>query len=239
MRWDVVLTASSRLPDMPLAIVVDVLRASTSLVAMVANGAERVVIAGSPASALRIGAARGWPVAGEQGGLPPEGFTFGNSPGEFGPGRVAERTFVFSSTNGASAIRAATHGRRVVIGALANLTSVAALALESGTDVVVVCAGFEGGTRPGLDDLYVAGRIVQIAEVSGAQLLDGARIAAACAGAYPKPIDALVASEHGRRLMTLGLSGDLDLCAGLDWTTVVPQVRPGSRPPALEAAPPP
>ncbi|GIW06262.1 MAG: putative 2-phosphosulfolactate phosphatase [Dehalococcoidia bacterium] len=227
MRWNVALRPTDPLPDAPLAIVVDVLRATTSLVTMLANGAREVAVARTPETALRYGRRRGWLVAGEQGGFPPAGFDFGNSPSAFSAAAVGGRSLVLSTTNGALAIRMAARGRRTLIGALANLTAVAARALQAGDDVLIVCAGHGGGRFVGLDDVYVAGRLALIAEEAGARLFDGASVAAACARAYATPLAAFAASEHGRSLAKIGLAADLESCAQTDWTDVVPVVRQG------------
>ncbi|MCS6801482.1 MAG: 2-phosphosulfolactate phosphatase [Chloroflexota bacterium] len=232
MRWDVAFRPADPLPEAPVALVVDVLRATTSMVTMLANGARAVAIERSPERALEYGRRRGFLVAGEQGGLPPAGFDFGNSPSAFTADAVAGRSLVLSTTNGTLAIRAAARRKRVIIGALANLTAAASAALALREDVVVVCAGHRGGRFVGLDDVYVAGRLALLAEEGGARLLDGARIAAACARAYPTPLAAFLASEHGRHLVTLGLAADLDWCAQTDWTPIVP-VAVGRRPPLL------
>jgi 2-phosphosulfolactate phosphatase len=236
MRWNAALRPVDPLPEAPLAIVVDVLRATTSLVTMLAHGAHQVAIERSAEAALRLGRRRGFLVAGEQGGWPPAGFDFGNSPESFTPAAVAGRSLVLSTTNGALALRLAARGRQVLIGALANLTAVAAAALEQGEDTVIVCAGQGGGRFIGLDDVYVAGRLARIAEEAGAHLLDGARVAAACARSYASPLAAFAASEHGRFLATIGLAADLDWCARTDWTDVVPRLR-GGRPPLVTIQP--
>jgi 2-phosphosulfolactate phosphatase len=236
MRWEVVFRPADPLPEAPLVIVIDVLRATTSIVTMLANGARAVIIEQSPAAALALGRGGGHLVAGERDGLPPAGFDFGNSPSAFTHDAVGGQSLVLCTTNGTVAIRRAADRPQVAIAALANLRAVATWALRQETDVVVLCAGQRGGQAVGLDDVYVAGRLVRLAEEAGAQLCDGARIAAACADAYPTALAAFQASDHGRRLIALGLTADLEWCARADWTDIVPMVTQ-THPPVVTAAP--
>jgi 2-phosphosulfolactate phosphatase len=238
MRWEVAFLPAELRPGTPLTIVVDALRASTSLVTLLANGARAARVLPSVEEVLRLARQRGWLAAGERGSLPPPGFDFGNSPAEFTPERVRGQTIVFSSTNGARALRiAARRSRQVLVGALANLTAVANAAASQGSDVVVVCAGQEGGQQVGLEDAYVAGRLAAIAARAGAELADSARVALACSERYDTPLAAFAASAHGQRLRALGLADDLAHCAATDWTSLVPRVARWARPLQVAAGP--
>lgn len=236
MRWEVAFRPADPLPEAPVVIVIDVLRATSSIVTMLAHGARAVIIEQSPATALLVGRRDGHLVAGERDGLPPAGFDFGNSPSAFTADAVSGQSLVLCTTNGTVAIRLAAERPKVAIGALANLRAVANWALSQETDVVALCAGQHGGQVVGLDDVYVAGRLVLLAEEAGAELSDSARVAAACARAYPTPRAAFAASEHGRRLIALGLGADLEWCARADWTEIVPVVST-TQPPVVTVSP--
>src|SRR5713226_9193332 len=142
-------SARLRLParNRQLCIVVDVIRASTSLVTLVERGAARVFIAGdidtARAAAPRLGAV----LAGEQDGLAPLGFDYGNSPVELSRAPLEGRSVVFVTTNGTAAIRAVTAAAAVLVGALRNGEAACReawmAATAQGDNLTVVCAGRE------------------------------------------------------------------------------------------------
>src|ERR1041385_3931672 len=141
-----------------VGVVVDVLRATSTIAQALATGYERVLCCAEidQARALRARLPDSL-LGGERQAVRVEGFDVGASPREFLEPRA--RTLILSTTNGTRAIlETARHCRRVLLGSLLNLSSVAG-AVE-GDDVVVVCAGFQGGFA--LDDAYCAGRIVSL-----------------------------------------------------------------------------
>jgi 2-phosphosulfolactate phosphatase len=199
-----------------VAILVDVLRASSTVVAALSGGFSRVLCVGSvdEARALRT---PGRLLAGEQDNRPVEGFDLGNSPADVGDGQGRE--LVLSTTNGTPAImRAVEAADQVLIGALLNLEALAA-AVPGEADVTVVCAGT--GDRFSLDDGYTAGRIV--AELKG-ERSDAARAAEQLALSYPDSLTALGESAHAGILRELGHAEDVAVCARESGFAVVPFV---------------
>jgi 2-phosphosulfolactate phosphatase len=201
-----------------VAVIVDVLRASTTLTVALAHGAARVIPADTPERARM--AARQHPGAllcGERDGLRIAGFDLGNSPAEYSETVVDGRTLVFASTNGSLALIAARAARRRVLGCFLNATAtLEAVAAEP--HVVIVCAGKLG--RVSLEDLGFAGWLCAGLAARGARL-DGAaaRLAAALAPADAFAVRALVeGASHGRYLRSLGggFARDVAFCAGLD-----------------------
>jgi 2-phosphosulfolactate phosphatase len=146
-------------------IVVDILRATSTIVAALASGARAVVPAGATDEAIRIaqnlerGQVR---LAGERRGDPIDGFDLGNSPGEMTAEAVGGKTVVMSTTNGTPAIQAAEAGRPVLIGAATNFAAVVRRAtplfLEHG-EIAILCAGRERAFA--LEDAYAAGRFAR------------------------------------------------------------------------------
>ena len=217
-------------------IVVDVIRATTSIATALAAGAERVIpvrtVEEARAEAARDGGAL---LCGERRGLPPRGFDLGNAPGEFERGSVAGRTLVFTTTNGTAAIEAA---RAAGVGSLrlgcfrnagAGSRRVAADANAAGRDVAIVCAGRRG--RVSMDDAWCAGHLVErlVRTVMEAELTDGARAAQALSARLgPPTATGLAGTAAGRLLHAIGRSADLAVCAGLDDLEVVPIWRDGA-----------
>ena len=198
----------------PLAIVVDVLRATSTIAQALASGYGRVLCAGEidEARALRA-SVEDSVVGGEREAVRIEGFDVGASPREFLEAKA--ETLILSTTNGTRAIlSAAARSEEVVLGSLLNLDAVVRHAVRRGGDVAVVCAGFKG--QFALDDAYCAGRIVR--------LLDGDRSDAAVtaelvADAFPRAIDGLNARTYGPP----GLEEDIAFCARESVLDVVPR----------------
>ncbi|MDE2721027.1 2-phosphosulfolactate phosphatase [Candidatus Palauibacter polyketidifaciens] len=219
-----------------VTIVVDVIRATTSIATAFAAGAARVIpvrtVEEARAEAARDGGAL---LCGERRGLPPRGFDLGNAPGEFERGSVAGRTLVFTTTNGTAAIEAA---RAAGVGSLrlgcfrnagAVSRRVAADANAAGRDVAIVCAGRRG--RVSMDDAWCAGHLVErlVRTVTEAELTDGARAAQALSARLgPPTATGLAGTAAGRLLHAIGRSADLAVCAGLDDLEVVPIWRDGA-----------
>ena len=198
----------------PVGVVVDVLRATSTIAQALASGWPRVLCAPGidEARAARDQLGEGL-LGGERNAVRIEGFDVGASPREFVEG--GEVPLVFSTTNGTRAIlTAAASCDRVYLGSLLNLDAVAAAARESGEDVAIVCAGFQGAFA--LDDAYCAGRIVQLL---GGDRTDAAKAADLVAGAYPNAYDGLTARTYGPP----GLEEDIRFCARENVLDVVPR----------------
>jgi 2-phosphosulfolactate phosphatase len=200
----------------PTAVVVDVLRATSTIAQALAAGYRRVLCCAEveEARALRERLGEGV-LAGERRAAVLEGFDLGNSPSEFVTPRG--ETLILTTTNGTRALlTAAAHADTVLVGSLLNLESVVAAAAEAATDVEVVCAGVEG--RFTLDDAYCAGRIV---ERLGGERSDAAEAALRLARSFPTALDGLRASEnpvHDR------LGHDVGWCAQENLVAVVPRL---------------
>ena len=199
-----------------IGIVVDVIRASSSIAQALAAGYERVLCCREidEATALRAELGDEAIVGGERNGLVVEGFDVGASPREFSAGPQAA-TLILSTTNGTAAILgAAARCETVLVGSLLNLSAVTAAARALGGDVAVFCAGFKG--RFALDDAYCAGRIV--AGLEG-ERSDGARAAELLAGSFPNALEGL----HARTYGPPGLEADILFCARENMLQTVPR----------------
>ncbi len=217
---DVVL-ARAGLRSAPVIVVVDVLRATSTIAQALAAGYENVLCAGSVHRARRL-RADGRVLAGEQRCVMPAGFDQGNSP--LDAARCEGRELVLATTNGAPAIVAA--GRRsprVLLACLLNLGAVlralTASARGGELDLQIVCAGTDGS--PALEDSYLAGRVC--AALPGRRS-DAALIVEAVARRYPTPLEALEASADAAALRAAGLAQDIVHCALESTLDVVPCV---------------
>ncbi|MGX9686925.1 2-phosphosulfolactate phosphatase [Deinococcus wulumuqiensis] len=227
MKLRVDLLPDSHYPN--VALVIDVLRATTTAVALLERGAGGLLLTRTAEDALGVRAARPEVLlAGERGGLTIPGFDLGNSPVEVGEAAVAGRQVVMTTTNGTGAAwRAAQSARHVVLAALINAHAVArhALAVAS-EEIAIVCAGTDG--RVGLDDVYAAGVIAEyLLALGDFQVDDGARIALTMRRGGGDPGEALRGSGHGATLEKLGLGADVDFAAQLSTSRLIPTLVPG------------
>jgi len=220
VRVDVVFT-----PDeagaAPTGVVIDVIRATSTICQALAGGYQRAFCAAEveEARALRDTLGEGV-LGGERHAVRIPGFDLGNSPREYVE-PLAE-TLILSTTNGTRAVvAAAARCERVFIASLLNLAAVVEAARASGDDVVVVCAGVQGTLA--LDDAFVAGRIV---ELLGWERTDAADAAARLVSTWSGAEEAFRASKSGRNLMENApeLEADIPFCARESVLAVVPRL---------------
>ena len=217
---DVALTGDG-LRTADVAVVIDVLRATSTATQALAAGYRRVLCVGSieRAGELRT---RDRVLAGERHCVKPPGFDQGNSPREALDRRGEE--LVLATTNGAPTIvAAAACAPTVLLACLLNLDAVVMELLRRedphGADLQIVCSGTDGAVA--LEDVYVAGRL--IARLRGPRT-DAALVAEAVARAFPTPFEALAASADAAALRAAGLTADIVDCARESELDVVPAV---------------
>jgi len=200
------------------AVVIDVLRATTTLTVALAHGAARVIpVAGIEQAFARKAREPSALLCGERDGLKVPGFDLGNSPDEYREETVTGRTLVFASTNGSRAMLACAGCGVRRLGAFVNATKVVE-SLAGRSFVRLACAGKEG--RFALEDAACAGWLCGVLAERGARIEgEGARLAAALAPHDAAAIRALLqGSAHGRTLRALGpaFARDVEFCADLD-----------------------
>jgi 2-phosphosulfolactate phosphatase len=224
----------------PVYIVVDVIRATTTLSVLVERGCAGVYVAAdvTRARAAAVALARGGHaerplLIGEVGGVAPPDFDFGNSPAELSTVDLKGRTVVFATTNGTRALHACAGFGPTLAGSLRTASATAAAALAIATrrhaaGITIVCAGRDG--LPAYDDTVCAGilaqRLAGLAERSGRAVAasESARIALAT---VPDPADvatlraALTSSAAFQSIANLGLAADLEWCAAVDTSGAV------------------
>ena len=213
-------------------VVIDVLRASSTIATALSNGARSVIPVAEQGEAGRLAASLDPDVSllgGERGGQKLPGYGAGNSPLEYTREVVAGKTIVLTTTNGTRALTLARQARTVVAGCFLNASAVAAFvdrALKQGRPVTLLCAGSSG--RVSLEDTLCAGlivsRVAEPAEV--ATLGDAAQIAFALyRGSQSQLARALFGAEHTQRLIALGYGDDVTYCARIDALSGLPVFR--------------
>lgn len=237
-----------------VAVVLDVLRASTTITQALASGATAVVptatvaeahsaaasIAGftqssadSPVPA-EVRAKAGILLGGERGGTLIPGFDLDNSPMKYAPGAVSGKTVIFTTTNGTQALMKCRFAARTLVGCFSNLHSVIALLANDSRPIHLLCAGTDGLVST--DDALCAGAIatgVWAARNWPKWLGDELRLVMDLFTCRCQPmrevVNTLRESHGGRNLISLGLEADIDLAARWDLFRLVPEFDVASR----------
>jgi 2-phosphosulfolactate phosphatase len=213
-----------------LAVVIDVLRATTVMVHALAAGARSVVPCGEideakrRAAELRSGGKA--LLAGERDGIPIAGFDLGNSPGEFTCKVCKDATIVMTTTNGSRALLRAAEADRVLAAAFVNFSAVCEQLRADPRPVHIVCAGTDGAVS--LEDTLLAGAIVDCASECGGEvkLNDAARLAWDGFENHGRCLrGALEVGAGGERLRSLGYDADIRAAAEVDRFAIVPELR--------------
>jgi 2-phosphosulfolactate phosphatase len=212
-------------------IVIDVLRASTTIINAIRNGAEKIIPASDAAEAAalsgRLGA-KDCLLAGERGGLKLPGFELGNSPLEFTEDKVKNRTVVFSTTNGTDAIHKARAARCVLIGGMINRTAAAKEAVKQKGRILILCAGTDG--QFSADDICAAGAILDAIASLSSEPLETNDLGLVSCMVYSNWLEGkadLSLTYHYSRLIRLGFEQDVKFCFSKDITDVVPRYADG------------
>lgn len=219
-----------------VCVIVDVLRASSSIVTILDRGAVEVLPARDIEAALDL--KKHFPdhtLCGEKGGLPPPGFDYGNSPKEFSELNLIGRSLILATSNGTRVLDAVAKTAGVVlIGTMLNRTAAARAALriaaERNTDVSVFCSAAHGGSGFVLEDALGAGAIADAASLSDPvlQLSDSARFTRDSFRQVSTGIGAAIASAyHAQELVAEGLGDDVGYCSRVDVSDTVPLLTKG------------
>ena len=210
------------------AVVIDAVRATTTIVEALANGAVGVYPTASAEDAAKLAASLGREDAllcGERRGVKIDGFDLGNSPAEFTADVVAGKKLVMSTTNGTRAITSASEAERVLVCAFTNLSAVAS-AVAADDMLAVICAGEQ--SQFSIEDALCAGYLIRRVVEGGTcpfELNDAARAAQALAEQLNPDWTFLKGINGGRVLTEIGLACDLEICGEVDRHDIVPVMR--------------
>lgn len=233
LKLDVALLPRN-IPDMDLSnttcIILDVFRATTSIVTAMANGCKTITpvlsIEDAYHHADQVEAAL---FAGERQSIKIERFDFGNSPFEFSADKVKGQNIIMTTTNGTIAIKAPVGACRTLIGSFINAGAVCDVAKQAGTDVLIVCAGTDGLFS--LEDTLCAGLLVKRLSDGGRAdviMTDSAQGALLMYNAAePFITEVAISSRNGKRLAGMGLQTDVEYCLQADMVNIVPEYRAG------------
>jgi 2-phosphosulfolactate phosphatase len=219
-------------PD-TVCVVIDELRASSTITTLLDRKCDRVLVAVELQAARRLARSCRALLVGERQGVKPKGFDFDNSPVTISRGRVSGRAVVLSTTNGTKILSRVADASAVLVGCLLNARACAraAVAMAQARDarIRIACAG--RSRRFAIEDAVAAGVLVErmveaAAKKAGAcTLSEAARACVRLRQSYPDLLTPLRESNAGRHLTEIGAGEDVSFCARLDVSTTVPVLR--------------
>lgn len=207
-------------------VVIDALRACSTIITALNNGARAVVPVADMAQAGKIATnldQQSYLLGGERSGEKIDGYHLGNSPLEYTGDKVTDRTIIFNTTNGTVAIDQARPAEHLLIGSFLNAGRVVEFIEEVGDDLTIVCAGWRN--RVSLEDTLCAGLMLYRLwnGVEPASVSDGAHIAFT---QYLHDRESMAAAirrcNHAQWLTGRGYSDDVDYCLQVDALPVLP-----------------
>ena len=227
-RWEIAFTTELVEPrDVTgkVCVVIDVLRASTTIVVALSHGCPEIIPVETPQEARDIARARRCLLGGERNGLRMEGFDFGNSPLEYASQKINGRPIAFTTTNGTRAIRACASSRMLVLASFLNGGRIIRLLEHLDGDTLIVCAGTRG--EPSLEDTVCGGMLLDGLHATGTPEVEEA---VSLWNLHKNDLAGMMknASVHGRSLMTLGFEKDMDFAAGVNTLDIIPVFESGS-----------
>jgi 2-phosphosulfolactate phosphatase len=211
-------------------IVIDVLRASSTITVALNNGAREIIPVASIESAVKISGSLFGEVTlrgGERNGKTIEGFNLGNSPLEYSETAVKGKSIIYCTTNGSVAMAKSRYARTLAVGSFINLTATTDFIRDENKDFLFICAGRANTIGNfSLEDAVCAGMMIQNllkAESLEVELSDSAKAAHALSKSFGRSIlKMLKTSEHGKYLIEIGFAEDLKICAQVDSVPVLP-----------------
>ncbi len=212
-------------------VIVDVLRASSTMVTALQNGAKGVIAVEDMDDASKISHnldAESFLLSGEKNGITIEGYDLGNSPMEHSEDIVRGKTIILNTTNGTKAIKRCGLADRIIVGSFLNLEATVDFLKQLDDEVVLVCAGWRG--RLSFEDLLCAGNIIY--ELCSGQLpaeaQDGAKVAFGLYEKFGDDIESSVkSSNYAERLKDIVGKDDLSYCCQRSITQVLPVLNQG------------
>lgn len=212
-------------------IVIDALRATTTIITALSNGAREIIPVGSIEFAMKVsGDAFGGQtlLGGERNTKKIEGFNLGNSPLEYTRETIAGKSVILFTTNGSKAIVKAKYSELLLICAFTNIPTVAKYLFSLNKDVEILCSGRNNNFS--LEDSVCAGKLIsEIRKLNKKiELTDPAKACFILSELYSKNIPKMMNEcEHGKLLMDNGFQEDLNYCSQVGIIDSIPYYATG------------
>lgn len=209
-----------------VAVVIDILRATTSMCVAIDHGAAEIIPVLTPEECAGY-QSKGFLCAAERNGSTVDGFTMGNSPFSYMKPEIKGARIAMTTTNGTQAIQMAKNAFQIVIGSFANLTILSEYILDRNEPIILLCSGWKN--RVNLEDTIFAGALVD--RLGNAyNRLDDASVMAHCLfeAANHNKRTYIELSHHYQRLIEMNLQKDVKYCLRQDSHPVLPILENGS-----------
>ena len=211
-------------------LVIDVLRASTTIAYALRNGCKEIIPTSSMDTAIELSRKIGRDAAllcGEREGKKIEGFDLGNSPFEYEAEKIKDKTLIFATTNGSKAIVKGGVGFSLTVGSFVNFQAVADYLNSNSNDLSIICAGKLD--QFSIEDAVCGGLYIDALVKKGVLMLnDGAYAALKLYEIYKGDLlEMLKRSSHGQYLIELGFEKDLYLCSEVNSLNILPMLTDG------------
>lgn len=223
--------AAAAVKRQDITVIVDVLRASSTIVTALASGAQAVMPLRNVEEARRMKRANPeYVLAGERGGLRPRGFDLGNSPLEYTRERVENKGILLTTSSGTQALAAAKEAPVTVVGSFLNAAAVSyvvkQLSKEKELGITIALSGKRG--KFSLEDFLCGGALVARLRKDTDRCSDTAWAAYLSYQASERRLlNTILMGDHAKELVGLGLSEDVRFCSTLDRYLVVPVLESG------------
>lgn len=201
-------------------VVIDILRATTTMCIAFENGVEEMVPVSSPEEALEW-SKKGYIAAAERGGRTVDGFQLGNSPQDYTIDRVRGNKIAITTTNGTRALQMSSGGCNILIGSFINLNALVEFIIQDNRDVLLFCAGWKD--KFNLEDTLFAGALALKLKEKYAILSDSTFAAMDLYEYASKDIhEYLQKASHVNRFKSLHVESDLDVCLQMNISEKLP-----------------
>jgi 2-phosphosulfolactate phosphatase len=214
--------------DMGIVVVIDILRATSAMVAAFEHGVERIIPVGTVEEARQFIGREGYIAAAERNGEVVEGFTVGNSPLAFKAMDLKGKTIVMTTTNGTRAINLAREARKLVIGSFLNLTALTDWLVKQDDNILLLCSGWKD--KFSLEDSVFAGAVMdRLLESGKFGVEEDSSIASKYLymAARENYMSILKAAPRRKRVEKLNMHEDVKYCLTPDQATAIPVLRDG------------
>ena len=206
-----------------VVVVIDILRATTTICTALANGAEKVIPVLDMEASLKF-KNKGYIIAAERQGQKVEGFAFGNSPFEYTAEKIKGKTIVLTTTNGTRAIELSRAAEQITAGSFLNIEAICEYLKKQNIPILLLCAGWKNNFN--LEDTIFAGAVVHYLRNSFLVTTDSSLAAEYL---YLNTRDDVIShmkkASHYRRLHELGIDQDVEYCFTGKALDVVPVLK--------------
>lgn len=214
--------------DMGIVVVIDILRATSAMVAAFHHGVKDIIPVASVEEARQYIGREGYVAAAERNGEVVDGFPVGNSPLAFKSMDLSDKTIVISTTNGTKAINVGKDAKQLVIGSFLNLTALTDWLLKQDENILLLCSGWRD--KFSLEDSVFAGAVMaRLLESGKFGVEEDSSIASKYLymAARDNLMSILKAAPRRKRLQQLQLLDDVKYCLTPDQATVIPVLKDG------------